>query len=863
MIWHSVDTASVLSELEVTSENGLSNGTVDLRLKKYGKNVIRNIEKPSFKKHFLSQLKNKYVYVLSVIAVISFIFSLVYQKNHFYSPILIIGIVLLNSVISAYQMLRSDIALNSLRSITNPIATVIRDGIEKQINAEDLVPGDIILIKEGDYIPADARLIDTSNFAANEFILSGEDVPANKKENVIIDDIADVTARTNMIFSGCVAVRGTARAVVVETGLNTQIGHNSTLNQQSGLDTLPVSEKLDYFGKIINIAILLVCAIVFVLQLIYNFKNQGFATTTATALLNSMCLAVSAIPEGLPAISTIAVALGIERIIKEDIIIKKVSALEILGKTTVICADKTGIITKNSMYLDRIFDGENVSSVEDSELNEKGIMILRLAASCSTIENDATESSIKKACVDHCDITAEELDNLFPRVEMIPFDSARKTTTSINMIDGKPYAIIKGAAESLADKFNNIDAKALLKVNEEFAGDALRIVCIAIKPLETIPSNPSPQDIENDLTFVGLIGLNDPLRIPTIDAIKMNDTAGIKTVMITGDNLTTAKAVARRAGILKDNYEAITGSEIEQMTDEELKSTISKYTVFARVTPNDKLRIISAFRSNGEIVTITGDNFKDVQALASADIGCAMGRLGTDVIRANADIIIKNSHFDSIVNAIKESRGLFANIQKSVLYLLACNIAEILFYLITLIIFKKPPISAVQLLWINLLTDCAPVIAIATAKAEDSVMKKHPTALVGRLFEISSIIDIALHSVYISAVTAVAFVIGYKSNDYTYAMTMAFSTLALTEIFHAFNLRSQSSIFKSKYGINDFLFISSILIIFIILFLCLTPAGFVFGLTILNFKHLLISLLLSLSVIVFCEFLKLLKKVKL
>ena len=489
--------------------------------------------------------------------------------------------------------------------------------------------------------------------------------------------------------------------------------------------------------------------------------------------------------------------------------------------------------------------------------------ILRLASSCSTIENDATETSIKKACVEHCDISAEELDNLFPRVEMIPFDSARKTTTSINMIDGKPYAIVKGATESLVDKFNNIDAQTVLKVNEEFATDALRVVCIAIKPLEAIPSNPSPEDIENDLTFVGLIGLNDPLRIPTIDAIKTNDIAGIRTVMITGDNLTTAKAVARRAGILKNNYEAITGSEIEQMTDKELKDNISKYAVFARVTPNDKLRIISALRSSGEIVTITGDNFKDVQALASADIGCAMGRLGTDVIRANADIIIKNSYFDSIVNAIKESRGLFANIQKSVLYLLSCNIAEILFYLIALIVFKKPPISAVQLLWINLLTDCAPVIAIATAKAEDLVMTKHPTALGGRIFETSSIIDIILHSVYISAVTIIAFIVGYKSNDYTYAMTMAFSTLALTEIFHAFNLRSQSSIFVSRYGINDFLFISSLLIIFIILFLCLTPAGFVFGLTILNFKYLLISLMLSITVIVFCEFLKLLKKIKL
>lgn len=859
MIWHSADIKSVLSELEVTAENGLSNGTVDLRLKKYGKNIIRNIEKPSFKKHFLLQLRNKYVYILSVIAVISFVFSLVYQKADYFSPLLIILIVLLNSLITAYQMLRSDIALNSLRSVTNPIATVIRDGIEKQVNSEELVPGDIILVKSGDCVPADARLIETNNFSTNEFILSGEDIPVNKKESVILEEITDISDRTNMIYSGCIALHGTAKAVVVETGLNTQIGHNSTLNQQSGSDKLPISERLDSTGKIINIAILIVCAIVFVLQVIFNFRNQGFASTTATALLNSMCLAVSAIPEGLPAISTIAVALGIERIIRDDIIIKKVSALEVLGKTTVICADKTGIITKNSMYLDKLYDGENIIDVTDTKLDEKAMTILRLASSCSTLENDATETSIKKACVEHCDITAEQLDNLYPRVEMIPFDSARKTTTSINLIGGKPYAIIKGATESLADKFTNIDSETVLKINEQFAQDALRVVCIAIKPLDAIPSNPSPDEIEKDLTFVGLIGLNDPLRVPTIDAIKMNDLAGIKTVMITGDNLSTAKAVARRAGILKDNFEAISGTELAEMSDEELKKNIEKYAVFARVTPDDKLRIISAFQSLGEVVTITGDDFKDIQALNNADIGCAMGKLGTDVIRANADIIIKNSYFDSIVNAIKESRGLFANIQKSVLYLLSCNIAEILFYLISLIIYEKPPISAVQLLWINLLTDCAPVIAIATAKAEDSVMTKHPSALGGKLFESSSLIDITLQSIYIAMITIFAFVIGYNSKDYSVAMTMAFSTLGLTEILHAFNLRSKSSIFSQKLGINDFLFISSILTIFIILFLELTPAGFVFGLTILSTKNLLISVLLSLSVIVFCEFLKILK----
>jgi len=861
MIWHSSETQNVLSELETNAEKGLSNGVADLRLKQYGKNTIKSIETPSLKKHFLRQLNDKSVYVLAVIAIISFIISLIYNKKDFYSPLLIIAIVLINALINAYQLLRSEFALNSLNSIQSPIANVIRDGIEKQIIADELVPGDIIILKSGDYIPADARLIETNNFSCNEYIFSDTDIPVSKRADTICDDISNINDRINMVFSGSIAVLGTAKAVVVETGLNTEIGHNSALHEQSGGDTLPIESTLNSTCKIANISILIICLIVFIISIVQNFGDYGFAETTVTSLLNAMALAVAAIPEGLPAISTVAVALGIERIIKDEIIIKKVKALEVLGKTTVVCSDKTGIITKNSMTVQKIFSDNGFVTLSDEIITEKHKNILRLASSCSTLENDSTEQAIKNACIKYCNVTNEDLDNLFPRVGVIPFDSVRKTMTSIIMIDGKPVAVVKGAPEILADKIKNIDSKALLKANEDMASEAYRVLCIAAKPLDEIPANPSAEIVENDLLFIGLIGIDDPPRANTIEAISTCDKAGIKTVMITGDNLTTAKAVARRVGILKNGMEAISGAELEKMSDDELNSNISKYAVFARISPEDKVRIVNALKNSGEIVTITGDDFKDVSSLAVADIGCAMGRLGNDVARGHADIIIKNSYFDSIISAVKESRGLFANIQKAVAFLLSCNIAEIAFYLIGLIFFKNPPISAVQLLWINLLTDCAPVIALSTGKAEDNVMNERPVALDGRLFDNHTIINIILQSIFITVTSVCAFIIGIKSGDLTLGMTMGFTVLALSQIFHSLNIKNHFTVLKNKFSLNDFFTVSSILIVFIILFLVLTPAGLVFGLCVLRASQTLICLVLSLLIIPFCEVLKIVRKV--
>ncbi|MBP3706227.1 MAG: HAD-IC family P-type ATPase, partial [Clostridia bacterium] len=585
-----------------------------------------------FKKHFLNQLKSKLVFALIIIAVISFIVSVIYTEKDIFSPVLIVAIVLINALINAWHLYRCDDALNSLKSITNPSATVIRDGITRQIPSAELVPGDIILLNEGDYITADARIIEANNFRCNESIISGENIPVDKRGNAVFEEITPINERLNMVYSGCSVVHGNCKAVVVETGLNTELGHTSALVQQTGADSIPIKATLDSTEKLANIAIIVICILTFIIGMIQNFSTEtAFANLTVKLIFNSVALAVAALPEGLPAISTVVVALGIQRIIKNEIVIKKVKALEVLGKTTVICSDKTGIITHNHMTLDRIFDGEKFIDVNDEPFDDKSAWLLRLAVSCSTLNNDSTENSIIEACEKYTNLKKDDIDNLFPRLEYIPFDNTRKTMTSINMINGRPVAIVKGAPEMLADKFNNISAEEVLNANEKMASDALRVICIALKPLENFITNPNYEDIECNLTFAGLIGLSDPPRKETIDGISVCDTAGIRTIMITGDNIITAKAVARRIGILKDGTEAISGAELSKLSDEELADNVKKYTVYARVTPSDKLRIIEAWKKNGDIVTITGDDITDTDALSAADIGCAMNIQGADV----------------------------------------------------------------------------------------------------------------------------------------------------------------------------------------------------------------------------------------
>lgn len=859
MIWHSTDRAAVLKELGVDDKKGLPNGVADMRLEKYGKNIISDSGKPTYLKRFLSQLNSKLVLVLIITALLSFIVSLMYNEVNSFSPLLIIGIVIVNAAVSAYHLHTCDNALDSMKSATNPTAAVLRDGIVKNINSALLVPGDIILLEEGDYISADARIIESNEFRCNEVSLTGSEIPVEKSGEGIFEEITAACDRSNMVFSGTSVAHGNAKAVVVATGLNTETGHTTAILQQTGEKKLPLEKELDGIGKIVNIAVLIICVIAFIIGLIQNFSSGNFAAMTLRVLVNSVALAVAAIPEGLPAVATVVVAVGIQRIVQDKIIIKDSDALETLGKTNVICADKTGILTRNKMQLSRIYDGDKITDVESEALTEKSALVLKLATACSTLRNDPTEEAIKKACLAYNSMSEKDIAGFFPRLGVIPFDSERKTMTVISMINEKPFAIIKGAPEVVLSECVGINAEEVLKINDAMAEDALRIVCIAMRPLDSIPANPNPEEIEHGLTFVGLLGIIDPPRDNVTDDIAACKAAGIRTVMITGDNLITAKSIARRIGILTDDSNAVTGEELASLSDEELAQSIKSYSVYARVSPADKTRIVKAWQQNGAVVTVTGDSVQDTEALISADIGCAMGKFGADVARGTADIVISNSRFGSIVCAIKESRGLFDNIRKSVYYLLSCNFAELLSVFIGMLVFSGTPLSAVQLLWINLLTDCAPAISISMEKAEDAVMKRKPYTALGKLFDGKSLIGLAIQSLTITAATLIAFVLG-RSTGSAAAMTMAFGVLGMSEIFHCYNNRLDGTLFGKRIFANRFLNLSAILTLFILIFLMLTPAGYVFGMTVISAKQFFICLLLAFAIVPVTELIKLVNK---
>ena len=860
MIWHSTASEEILRELEVDDKKGLPNGVADMRLKEYGINVIARVERPTYFKRFLGQLKSKTVIALIVISLLSFAVSLMYNEADFFAPLLIIAIVLINAAVSAYHLHNCDNALDSMKSITNPSVTVMREGIVRTVDSSILVPGDIILLETGDFISADARIIESNEFRCNESMLTGDEVPVEKSGEGVYEDITAIENRLNMVFSGTSVVHGNAKAVVVATGLNTEIGRTSAILQQTGEKTLPLEGELDGIGKIVNIIILSICLIVFIIGMVLNFNSGNFASTTLKMLMNAVALAVAAIPEGLPAIATIVIAIGIKRIVEDKIIIKDSEALEWLGKTNVICADKTGVLTRNKMQLSKIFDGDKLTDIENEPIDEKTALVLKLATACSTLNNDSTEDAIKKACLAYNSMSEKDIESFFPKLAVIPFDSERKTMTVITMINERPFAIVKGAPEIVVPNCVGCKAEEILKLNSALCNDALRIVAIAIRPLDNIPANPNPEDIEHSLTFVGLLGLYDPPRDNVVEDIKICEQAGIKTVMITGDNLATACSVASKIGILKDGDKAVTGEELSGMSDEELAEKVSDFSVYARVSPNDKLRIVKALQQAGNVVTITGDSVQDADALAAADVGCAIGKFGADVAKGSADIVISNNRFESILCAVKESRGLFDNIKKSVYYLLSCNFAELITILFGMIIFGVAPLAAVQLLWINLLTDCAPAISLSMERAEDSAMRRNPYTALGKIFDLSTVVSIIIQSAFIAVMTLIAYGIGVKDGGAA-AMTMAFAVLGMSQIFHCFNSKLEGTLINKRLFSNRFLNFAAALTLFVIIFLVLTPAGYLFGMTTLSFGQFMLSLLLSFLILPLCEAIKLVKRI--
>ncbi len=861
MIPHITESLEVLKHWQVDADTGLSSAEVAQRLAEYGENKLQEKKKQSNIQRFAEQFKDVMIIILLIAAGISFVVAW-YEGEGFFEPILILLIVLLNAIIGVVQEGKAEKALDALQDLSAPHARVTREGREMIIEAYQLVPGDIISLEAGDYVPADARLIHSASLKAEESALTGESVPSEKDAAAEVAADAPLGDRFNMLYSGCSITYGTATAVVTATGMKTEMGKIADLLDAEGDNQTPLQHKLAVLGKYIGFMAIGICAVIFVIGLLYGMEVMEI-------FMIAVALAVSAIPEGLPAIVTIVLAIGVQRMVRKNAIIRKLPAVETLGSASVICSDKTGTLTQNQMTLVKALVADNDVLEDITDQNSDAIRkLLQYATLCSdgAIDfedgqvchiGDPTETSIVLAAHKN-GMPKEELNRLYPRLAELPFDSDRKLMSTVNSIDGKNVVIVKGAFDVLADRCVNGDLEAGRQYTDELSRQALRILAVAYKEIDEVPSQPTSEELENGLTFMGLVGMIDPPRPEARDAVAICREAGIKPVMITGDHVVTASAIAKDLGILVEGDDAINGTELAAMSEAELNERVGHISVYARVSPEDKIRIVRAWQRQGAIVSMTGDGVNDAPALKAADIGCAMGITGTDVAKGASDMILTDDNFATIVDAVKEGRGIYDNIKKTVGFLLGTNIGEVLTVFTAMLVWRTSPLLAVHLLWINLVTDSLPAIALGMEPVEKDVMKRKPKPKEEGIFAYGFGLRIILLGVMFAILTLTGFMIAWKSTgDIASGRTMAFIVLAVSQIVHSFNMRSDHSLFNigvlsNKY-LNGAVLVSLVLMALVVFIPPITAA---FGLTILTNEMYLIALALALVPIPILEFAK-------
>jgi len=861
LIPHSIDYQEVLDNLQVNAETGLSSDEASRRLASYGENKLQEKKKKSSLQRFAEQFMDVMIIILLIAAGISFAVAW-YEGEGFFEPILILLIVVLNAIIGVVQEGKAERALDALKDLSAPHARVIRDGREMVIEASQLVPGDVISLEAGDYVPADARLIRSASLKAEESALTGESVPSEKDAEAKVADNAPLGDRFNMIYSGCSITYGTATAVVTATGMKTEMGKIADLlDAEAGTQT-PLQHKLAVLGKYIGFLALGICGVIFVIGLLYGMK-------VIEIFMIAVALAVSAIPEGLPAIVTIVLAIGVQRMVRKNAIIRKLPAVETLGSASVICSDKTGTLTQNQMTLVKAFAADNSILEDITDQNSDPIKkLLQYATLCSdgAIDfedgqirhiGDPTETSIVLAAYKN-GMPKNELMRLYPRLAELPFDSDRKLMSTVNNIDGQNIVIVKGAFDVLADKCINGDIEAGRRYTDELSRQALRVLAVAYKEIDKMPGEPTSDELENGLTFMGLVGMIDPPRPEAREAVAVCRQAGIKPVMITGDHVITASAIARELGILEEGDQALTGTDLTGMPDKQLDQQVGRTSVYARVSPEDKIRIVRAWQRQGAVVSMTGDGVNDAPALKAADIGCAMGITGTDVAKGASDMILTDDNFATIVDAVREGRGIYDNIKKAVGFLLGTNIGEVLTVFTAMLIWQTSPLLAVHLLWINLVTDSLPAIALGIEPVEKDVMQRHPKPKEESIFAHGYGLRIILLGVMFAILTLTGFLIAWKSTgDIVAGRTMAFIVLAVSQIVHSFNMRSDHSLFKigvfsNKY-LNGAAFVSLALMALVVF---IPPVTAAFGLVRLSNEMYLIALALALVPILVLEIAK-------
>ncbi len=837
---HNTPQADLLKELRTSLEAGLSSQEAQQRLGQYGENKLAEKKKKTNLQRFLEQFKDAMIIILLLAAAVSFVVACFgHDPMEFFEPLLILLIVVLNAVLGMVQEAKAEKALDALKSMSAPHARVLRDGKEQVIDAAQLVPGDVIRLEAGDFIPADARLLKSVSLKSEESALTGESVPSEKDAAALVEEKAPLGDRSNMVFSGCSVTYGTATAVVTGTGMNTEMGKIAGLLEGEEEGQTPLQQKLAQLGKYLGFVALAACAVIFVVGLVNGIN-------VLEIFMTAVSLAVSAIPEGLPAIVTIVLAIGVQRMVKKNALIRRLPAVETLGSASVICSDKTGTLTQNRMTLVKLWvNGEPELETVSASNTPAARELLRYGSLCCdgsvVYKEDGTEQHIGDPTETSILVAAhkngmeqDELNRQHPRLAELPFDSDRKLMTSVNQIDGKIVAIVKGAFDMMAARCVSGNLEAAKEKNDEMSRGALRVLAVGYKFLEKAPEDPTSEELENGLTLLGLVGMIDPPRPEAKAAVATCRQAGIKPVMITGDHVVTASAIAKELGILGEGDKAITGAQLDAMTEEQLDQEVEHISVYARVSPENKIRIVKAWQRKGQVVSMTGDGVNDAPALKAADIGCAMGITGTDVAKGAADMTLTDDNFATIVDAVREGRGIYANIKKVVGFLLGTNIGEVLTVFFAMILWHKTPLLSMQLLWINLVTDSLPAISLGMEAVEADVMDHKPKPKSEGIFAHGLGIQVVLQGCMFALLTLAAFVLGQRFGGSLEAgQTMAFMVLALTQIVQSFNMRSQRSLFAIGPFSNKKLNGAALLSLALVCLVLFTPVRIAFGLVLL------------------------------
>lgn len=813
-MFHSKETNAVLTDLVTDAKLGLTSAEAKSRQEKYGENKLQEKKKKTMLQRFLDQFKDPMIIILLIAAAISFalaIYNFAHDPMEIFEPILILLIVVLNAVMGVMQESKAEKALEALKNMSAPHARVIRDGEERIINASDLVVGDIILLEAGDFVPADARLLKSTSLKSEEAALTGESVPSEKDATVVCKEDAPIGDRTNMVFSGCSITYGTATAVVTAIGMQTEMGKIADLLAGEEDGQTPLQEKLEELGKMLGFVALGCCAIIFVVGL---FAHQQ---SPLDLFMTAVSLAVSAIPEGLPAIVTIVLSIGVQRMVKKNAIIRRLPAVETLGSASIICSDKTGTLTMNRMTLTHAYVDGMEGTEAITENNSDAIKhLLKLGTLCSdgsvvfsdgkeTHIGDPTETAIVLAAHKN-GMPKDALNEQYERLGGIPFDSDRKLMSTINYIDGKKVVIVKGAVDVMEKRCVAGNFAKAQEINREMSENALRVLAVAYKEIDEIPEELTSENLENGLTFVGLVGMIDPPRPEAKVAVATCREAGIKPIMITGDHVLTATAIAKELGIFVDGDRSMTGADVDELTDQELDAILPEISVYARVSPENKIRIVKAWQRRGQVVAMTGDGVNDAPALKAADIGCAMGITGTDVAKGAADMTLTDDNFATIVDAVREGRGIYANIKKVVGFLLGTNIGEVLTVFFTMLIWGHTPLLSMQLLMINLVTDSLPAIALGMEDVEDDIMTHRPKPKDEGIFAGGLGGRVVVQGIMFGLLTIIGYRIGFNVGHWNHGLpveeaeawgqSLAFMVLALTQVVQAFNMRTEKSLFK-------------------------------------------------------------------